>query len=336
MATEIQRETVPVFLCYRQDDGSETAEWLYSRLHGRRVGGEVGGATLDVYFDQAAAAVGDDWSRIHLPYLERARALIFVCTPAVYLRRQGIDWVHMELDWWLDNRLVENCPMAPIVVDSADGDQDYLPETIRAKQPSLERIVVQPEKWPPAEAPEHETRVLQQIERSIRESETRFVYQEIEKEKARNAELQVLKSDLSTTNQRLQRRSSELSAVHEQLKESNAQLARVNEALSLDSVQLQNSNQELRIARGFLRLALAAVVALAVASHVLREQAQQTSVDKLKEGIERKTPAQEIAESFPKFGVLRNTTPDGLSAPLSKNAPWTPSDAAKALGSPLR
>ena len=50
------------FICYRQSDGLQVAEWLFQRLHGRTITLDRSGKTLelDVYFDQDAPAI-DDW-----------------------------------------------------------------------------------------------------------------------------------------------------------------------------------------------------------------------------------------------------------------------------------
>lgn len=70
---------IPVFLCYRQADGSAAAHWLYEHLNGQPISDVPGAATLKVYFDKGAPAVAD-WKAVHCPPLERAKAFVFICT----------------------------------------------------------------------------------------------------------------------------------------------------------------------------------------------------------------------------------------------------------------
>ena len=109
----------PVFICYRQVDGTKIARWLFETLHGQRLPAMGDAATeeevasLDVYFDQTAPAVGD-WKAIHQPRLRTSQAMIVVCTPGSFQRLdEKNDWVHLEIDWWLKNRKV-----APILIDA--------------------------------------------------------------------------------------------------------------------------------------------------------------------------------------------------------------------------
>jgi len=59
--SETTIEACRVFLCYRQVDGAEQAEWLHEHLHGRELpdiaSGDSEPSRLDVYFDQTAPAV---------------------------------------------------------------------------------------------------------------------------------------------------------------------------------------------------------------------------------------------------------------------------------------
>jgi hypothetical protein len=50
---------------------------------------------LDVYLDQTMPAVAN-WRALHGPYLEKARALIVVCSPGAKIDEGPKDWVHME------------------------------------------------------------------------------------------------------------------------------------------------------------------------------------------------------------------------------------------------
>ena len=108
----------PVFICYRQTDGTEIAQWLFKILNGQRLpdsghaATEEHGSSLDVYFDQTAPAVGD-WKAIHQPRLHTSQAMIVVCSPGAVHRLENDDWVHREIEWWLKNRRV-----APILIDA--------------------------------------------------------------------------------------------------------------------------------------------------------------------------------------------------------------------------
>jgi hypothetical protein len=57
------RSECPVFICYRQDDGGDAAKWLYRALHGHVLPfvppGHSTKPKLEVYYEQAAPAVGD-------------------------------------------------------------------------------------------------------------------------------------------------------------------------------------------------------------------------------------------------------------------------------------
>ena len=46
------------------------------------------GPGLDVYYDQTAPAVAD-WTKVHQPALERARAMLIVCTPGLRSELSG-------------------------------------------------------------------------------------------------------------------------------------------------------------------------------------------------------------------------------------------------------
>ena len=105
MATNASdRPTWPIFICYRQDDGKDAARWLASRLHKRRLSFVPEGydvvPDLEVYFDETAPAV-EDWTNVHQPALERARAFLIVlqrgARPRVIGRPRATD-----LRWWTD------------------------------------------------------------------------------------------------------------------------------------------------------------------------------------------------------------------------------------------
>jgi WD40 repeat protein len=137
----------PVFICYRQSDGRATAEWLNSLLNGLNVPVPTQKNTaedpprLDVYYDQTAPGVGD-WTQIHEPYLKRARAFIVVCTPGAKINEGDGDWVHREIDWWLEHR-----DTAPIVIDALGEGERYVPTRVSQKWPNAQRIELIAPQW---------------------------------------------------------------------------------------------------------------------------------------------------------------------------------------------
>jgi len=114
----------PIFICYRRVDGGAAAQRLYEMLNKWQTAG-LDGATvqLDVYLDIATPGVAD-WQSWHRPYLEKARALVVICTPGAKIDEGPNDWVHRELDWWLEHRQT-----APIVIDPLNEGARYIPMT---------------------------------------------------------------------------------------------------------------------------------------------------------------------------------------------------------------
>lgn len=137
----------PIFICYRQSDGTTAAERIYEILHNQRLPiRDVSSVDdeppeLDVYFDQAAPGVGD-WKSVHEPYLKRSRALIVVCTPGSKINEGEKDWVHKEINWWLSNR-----DIAPILVDPLDQGERYIPDAILNRWPNAQRISLTENEW---------------------------------------------------------------------------------------------------------------------------------------------------------------------------------------------
>ena len=131
LSPDSARPTWSVFICYRQDDGKDTAQWLAANLDKKTLSFVPDGCgkapVLDVYFAETSPA-GPDWQKIHKPALERARALLFVCSPGATNRLLGErDWVHTELHWWLANR-----QSAPLVIDPLGSvGERYVPEAIK-------------------------------------------------------------------------------------------------------------------------------------------------------------------------------------------------------------
>ena len=102
----------PIFICYRRADGIDIARKLNEILRNWQTKGPAGKSIqFDVYLDEDTPAV-DDWKKIHRPYLEKARSMIVICTPGVKINEGPHDYVHKEIDWWLEHRKV-----APILID---------------------------------------------------------------------------------------------------------------------------------------------------------------------------------------------------------------------------
>ena len=182
----------PIFICYRQSDGRQVAERLFSLLHDVIV--PVNGTQeaaddpprLDVYFDQAAPGVSD-WTALHEPYLKRARAFIVVCTPGAKIEEGSDDWVHREIDWWLENR-----NEAPILIDALGEDARYVPTSIAKKFSNAQRIPIIVDEWEQLDADERrgtEERTRARIVGGITQSAGSIYKQELAREKARSKEL---------------------------------------------------------------------------------------------------------------------------------------------------
>jgi hypothetical protein len=136
------RQLWPVFICYRQVDGLPAARRLHELLDKRLVTGPGGEQIeLDVYLDQTMPAVAD-WRALHRPYLERARALLVVCSPGAKINEGPNDWVHREIDWWLEHRTV-----GPILIDPLRQGQRYVPDAINTRWPEAQRIPLVESEW---------------------------------------------------------------------------------------------------------------------------------------------------------------------------------------------
>lgn len=190
-APEAAVERWPVFICYRQADGRAAASIIYQNLHDRVVPlgeapGTGGAVKLDVYFDQRAPAV-EDWTKVHEPHLARSRSFLMVCTPGGMINETKpgkIDWVHREIDWWLENRKT-----APIVIDALDQGRRYVPIQIAERWPECQRVAVVPEEWATLSLDERQD-FLSQILGGIVQSGTSVYREEVERERARAQDLE--------------------------------------------------------------------------------------------------------------------------------------------------
>jgi hypothetical protein len=154
MAPLASKSSLKVFICYRQSDGRQEAEWLFELLNGAEItladGSEV---ILRPYLDLRAAVI-DDFRVLHIGYLSASRAAILICTPeaakrrappipiwsrrlgeiwwwltgSTHLLRDPKDWLHEELDWWLSNRRT-----GPMLIDATGHGDMFVPTAIKER-----------------------------------------------------------------------------------------------------------------------------------------------------------------------------------------------------------
>jgi beta-lactamase superfamily II metal-dependent hydrolase len=135
-------QTWPIFICYRRVDGSAAARRLHETLDKCETAGPDGAPIrIDAYLDASVPGIAD-WKAVHRPYLEKARALIVVCTPGLKLNEGAADWVHQEIDWWMTHRTA-----APILIDPLREGIRYVPVQIASKWPDIQRIQLVEEEW---------------------------------------------------------------------------------------------------------------------------------------------------------------------------------------------
>lgn len=174
----VTARTCPVFLCYRHADAREHARWIYGCLQGAHVTLDGERRTLEIYFDQAAPAVGD-WHAVHGVHLERAKAMIVVVTPGLRsdFRSEGeSDWVQHELDWWVRHRTA-----APIVFDTT-GDERFVPPQLRRRWPNVQRIETdlnELSRLPDAERSDRQRMIVQRVLEGIEQSQATVVAQDV-------------------------------------------------------------------------------------------------------------------------------------------------------------
>lgn len=173
----------PIFICYRRVDGSVAARRLHEMLDKVETNGPDGESIqLDVYLDETMPGV-EDWKKLHGPYLEKARAIMVVCTPGAKLKEEPEDWVHLEIDWWLRHRHV-----APILVDPLMAGVRYIPSQIVQRWSDIQRIAVVEGEWSglSGEALEEKATALRrQVLGAILPSGAEVYTQELEEERKR-------------------------------------------------------------------------------------------------------------------------------------------------------
>ncbi len=177
----------PIFICYRRVDGAAVARRLHEMLDKLRiVEPENQPIQLDVYLDETMPGV-ENWKELHRPYLEKARAIIVICTPGSKLNEGENDWVHLEIEWWLRQRDV-----APILIDPLMEGLRYVPSQIIRRWPDIQRIALVEEEWKGlsgAELDEKVSAVRRQILGVILPSGAEIYAQELEQERRRTRRL---------------------------------------------------------------------------------------------------------------------------------------------------
>lgn len=148
----------PIFISYRQTDGSDLARWLHDKLCGRTLPptGEflTAPATLSVYLDQTASATSD-WKQLLEQELKRTQILTIVCSPgALYEFNDREDWFYHELNWWLNNRTT-----APVLVAKSGLEPFWVPKIIRERWSDIQIVYVPPELFSPLASGEQEAAV---------------------------------------------------------------------------------------------------------------------------------------------------------------------------------
>jgi WD40 repeat protein len=181
----MKKEEWNVFICYRQVDGRDTAEWLYQLLDQRMLpfipSTYDNPPKLNVYFDQAAPAVAN-WKEVHLPALQISKAMIVVCTPGIYSKLEPEDWVYMELEW-----LIKNRKSAPIIIEATPQEGRWVPQLLKHRWPDAQRITLQVNElneMSEQDRKSFEERTFLRIVSGIRLSEEGIRFEQLEKEKA--------------------------------------------------------------------------------------------------------------------------------------------------------
>lgn len=179
----------PIFICYRRVDGAATARRLHDMLIGwKAADGQGADIELDPYLDENMPGVAD-WKRLHRPYLEKARALIVVCTPGSFIDEGDDDWVHREIDWWIANR-----NEAPILVDPLLEEARFVPRQIAERWPDIQRISLPERELAALSAAQLELKAAalrRQVVGAILPSGAAIYEEELTHERARVAALEV-------------------------------------------------------------------------------------------------------------------------------------------------
>src|SRR5271157_3316268 len=179
-------KTCPIFIAYRDDDGQEHAEWLFRHLSGREVpltASDMSGPPLvEAFFDKNNPPT-DDFLKYNQPNLERAQALILVCTYGAAQRKAphlGEDWLYREIDWWLGNR-----GTSPLLI-RASIKNPYIPLEISNHWPRAQWVELYLDALEAAsdeERNERAERITGRVLRGIANSRSGVVYEELQRQK---------------------------------------------------------------------------------------------------------------------------------------------------------
>jgi CHAT domain-containing protein len=135
---------------------------------------------LEVYYDQATPAQAD-WHNLHRPSLEAARAFLLVCTPGIFSKLGPKDWVHMELEWWLEHR-----DTAPILIDPLGQGDRWLPQSVRTRYPNAQRIQLNLrtlQQLPEKDRLTQSELIIERITGGINASEAQTGFEDLKKQK---------------------------------------------------------------------------------------------------------------------------------------------------------
>lgn len=117
-----------------------------------------------------------NWTEKWLGDLKTARAWILVCTPGVMARRNGTDWLHREIDWWIRRRKV-----APILIDAAGMGARGVPPPVAARWPLAQRIP-----WSAMATDEEKEVAIERVRAGLLLSERGVNYEELTRLRWRN------------------------------------------------------------------------------------------------------------------------------------------------------
>jgi TIR domain len=134
----VEAPALDVFICYRQVDGSETADWLHTVLQGQPIPSATKPAPRIRFYVDRYTAAGPNWREVNSAALRTARAMIVVCTPGAKVDEGPSDEVQREIRWWIRNRSV-----APILIDSTGSGTRYVPKAIAERWPNAQLVEVQ-------------------------------------------------------------------------------------------------------------------------------------------------------------------------------------------------
>ena len=166
----------PTFICYRRDDGYEPAKLVYDLLMDPELSEPYNKSfRFDVFLDKEVPGVPNFW-KVHQPYLQKATAFILICTPGAKCNNGPEDWVHKEINWWLQYRNTN-----PILVAPSQFEKPWIPQQILNKWPNIQRISFDTKKI--SSSQEEKNHAIRMIVGAIFPSYATVHQQELKKEK---------------------------------------------------------------------------------------------------------------------------------------------------------